>query len=103
MASAHAPVYKPSIARSDAYNTGTMAGLLDELRSGTQGVKRRAAVRAAPPAPAAAPAPVWSPLPEPPSCGLGPSVAELTLGRPPRAPRPDDEATIVRAWDAPAL
>ena len=32
----------------------------------------------------------WIPAPEAAPIGLGPSVAELTLGRPPRAPRPGE-------------
>lgn len=30
-------------------------------------------------------------LPEPRPVNMGPSTAELTIGRPPRAPRPEDE------------
>lgn len=105
MQSAHAPVYKPSMAtpaRTGTSNAGMLTGLLDELRSGGQGVTRPANIRIAPMAPVAAPARVWIPLPDPPACGLGPSVAELTIGRPPRAPRPEDEPGVVRDGDAPA-
>jgi hypothetical protein len=89
--------------RTTVYPSRPMVSLLDELARERPDFPRTALGGTAsrcsrPPAPApkveAGPGVkrerVWSPLGEPPVTGLGPSVAELTLGRPPRAPRPGD-------------
>ncbi len=93
MPSANAPIYTPSIpvsTRNGCYNTRPMAGLLDELKSGRAPFPRPAPVHPSPGPQAVIQVRKWIPLPDPEPLGLGPSVAELTLGRPPRAPRPGD-------------
>lgn len=81
----------PAYPRSRSNPARPMAGLLDELKRTPRKKARAAKARPAPrQIPESRPARAWSPLPEPSSAGLGPSVAELTLGRPPRAPRPQD-------------
>lgn len=99
-----APFYnhpRQQTVRSGSYTGAPMSNLLAELHRARRGamVKRTIhpqVVQSPPEAPVAAPvfAPAagltpghWTPLGEPPPHGLGPSVAELTVGRPPRAPR----------------
>jgi hypothetical protein len=93
MPAANTPVYTSSIppsVRHGCYNRSPVTGLLLEVESGRPEFPRMAPVHVIP---AQQPIPQvrkWVPLPDPEPRGLGPSVAELTLGRPPRAPRPHE-------------
>lgn len=71
----------PARVKNGAFCVGPrpMTGLLDELRIRPIEHVRVESCRTAR---------VWTPLAEPASAGFGPSVAALTIGRPPRAPRP---------------
>ncbi len=107
MPAANAPIYAPSLpasARTGVFRSRATIRFLDELTSHRTEFPRAFTVSVTPQAPPAPPITphippaspltatvrVWSPLGEPATTGLGPSVAELTLGRPPRAPRPGD-------------
>ncbi len=93
MPATNAPVYAPSIqapGRTGCYNPRPMAGLLLEVESGRPEFPRLTPVHVIPAREPVVLVRKWVPLPDPEPHGLGPSVAELTLGRPPRAPRPGD-------------